>query len=583
VEAVEFIPPPPKPGGPSAGVPSGPAPPLPPPGALQDPLRHPAPGSPAPAVTGRMAAEMSQVIAEAMKQYQAGTIPTSQADVAAWTQKLQEQIRLGLAQLPPSDNGGRRGARAAGNGAAGGGPAQGSGGGTRSVTVLRGNSLSTEVHQNGHPVGQITARINTERLFRAVLGMTRRDRQEIPFAVDADGRLHAPRSSDRTTVESLKLTSGLPAEGTTRRSVNDWVVATRKGPSGATFGIARPLGDELRDLRRVSVRNFGVGFGLIALVFVSSIPLAGGMTRNLRTLMGAVQRLSSGDLSARVPVKSRDEFGTLGAAFNQMAENLAVHERLVVEQGRIRRELELCRLIQNEMLPHQPLRLGLAEVKGVSIPAREVGGDFFNYFALPDGEIAVLVGDVSGKGVGAALLMANVQATLRARLPLEPDLARLADALDRDLEMNTPLEVYSTLFVGIVDTKRRELRYVNAGHNSQFVLRNQGGFERLASTGRPLGLIAGAGYEEIALPLGDGDVLFFYTDGMVEAENEGGEFFGSDRLEQALSTSPRMDVDAVLAHVEETVRAFRGAAELSDDATMMALRFGANQPLHPLV
>jgi serine phosphatase RsbU (regulator of sigma subunit) len=512
-----------------------------------------------------------------MKQYEAGKVPTTPEEVAAWTEKLQQQIRLGLAQLPPTQRGGRSGGGRA--------PA------ARPMTIdtrtasttLKGNALHTDVQQDGQPVGQISARINTELLFGTLLRMTPRDREEIPFAVGADGRLHAPRSSDHATVESLKLTSALPAEGVAVRSVNNWVVATRKDPSGATLGIARPLGNELRDLRRVSLRNFAAGFGLIVLVFVASIPLAGGMTRNLRTLMDGVQRLSSGDLAARVEVKSGDEFGRLGAAFNQMAENLAAHEAVVVKQERLRRELELCRLIQNEMLPHQPLRLGLAEVKGVSIPAREVGGDFFNYFVLPGGEIAVLVGDVSGKGVGAALLMANVQATLRARLPLEQDLAKLADGLDRDLEANTPIEVYSTLFVGIVDTKRRELRYVNAGHNSQFVLRKQGGFERLASTGRPLGLIAGAGYEQVALPLDDGDVLFFYTDGMLEAENEAGEFLGAERLESALASSPGTDVDTILAHVEETVRTFRGSAELSDDATMMALRFGANLPPQALV
>ena len=451
------------------------------------------------------------------------------------------------------------------------------------MTTLKGNALHTDVQQNGQPVGQISARINTELLFGTLLRMTPRDREEIPFAVGADGQLHAPRSTDHATVESLKLTSVLPAEGVAVRSINNWVVATRKDPSGATLGIARPLGDELRGLRRVSLLNFAAGFGLIVVVFVASIPLAGGMTRNLRTLMHGVQRLSAGDLASRVEVKSGDEFGQLGAAFNQMAENLAAHEAVVVKQERLRRELELCRLIQNEMLPHQPLRLGLAEVKGVSIPAREVGGDFFNYFVLPGNEIAVLVGDVSGKGVGAALLMANVQATLRARLPLEQNLAKLADELDRELEANTPIEVYSTLFVGIVDTTRRELRYVNAGHNSQFVLRKQGGFERLASTGRPLGLIAGAGYEQVSLPLDDGDVLFFYTDGMLEAENEAGEFLGTERLESALASSPATDVDTILAHVEAAVRTFRGSAELSDDATMMALRFGANLPPQALV
>ena len=586
VEGLEFTPTPPS--GPSA-VPAAPGSPETPPGpprAPRDPNARPRPGSPAPMMTDKMVSNTAVLITQAMKQYEAGRVPTTPEEVAAWTEKLQQQIRLGLAQLPP----GQRGARSGGG--RGPGPwaittdtaaAQSPDSPTRSVTTLKGNALHTEVQQDGQPVGQISARINTELLFGTLLRMTPRDREEIPFAVSADGRLHAPRSTDHATVVSLKLTSNLPAEGTAVRSVNNWVVATRKDPSGATLGIARPLGDELRGLRQVSLLNFAAGFGLIVVVFVASIPLAGGMTRNLRTLMHGVQRLSSGDLTARVEVKSSDEFGSLGAAFNQMAANLAAHEAVVVKQERLRRELELCRLIQNEMLPHQPLRLGLAEVKGVSIPAREVGGDFFNYFVLPGGEIAVLVGDVSGKGVGAALLMANVQATLRARLPLEQDLAKLADGLDRELEANTPIEVYSTLFVGIVDTKRRELRYVNAGHNSQFVLRKRGGFERLASTGRPLGLIAGAGYEQISLPLDDGDVLFFYTDGMLEAENEAGEFLGSERLEAALASSPGTDVDTILAHVEDTVRTFRGSAELFDDATMMALRFGANLPPQALV
>jgi serine phosphatase RsbU (regulator of sigma subunit) len=585
VEGLEFTPAPPK--GPAAlpAAPGGPEAPPGPPRPPRDPNARPRPGSPAPMMSDKMVGDAAVLITQAMKQYEAGKVPTSPEEVAAWTEKLQQQIRLGLAQLPPAQRGGRSGG--------GRGPgaraviidtaAQSPGGSTRSVTTLKGNALHTEVQQDGQPVGQISARINTELLFGTLLRMTPRDREEIPFAVGADGQLHAPRSSDHATVESLKLTSALPTEGVAVRSVNNWVVATRKDPSGAMLGIARPLGNELRDLRRVALGNFAAGFGLIVIVFVASIPLAGGMTRNLRTLMDAVKRLSAGDLAARVEVKSGDEFGRLGAAFNQMAENLAAHEAVVVKQERLRRELELCRLIQNEMLPHQPLRLGLAEVKGVSIPAREVGGDFFNYFVLPGGEIAVLVGDVSGKGVSAALLMANVQATLRARLPLEQDLAKLADALDRDLEANTPMEVYSTLFVGIVDTKRRELRYVNAGHNSQFVLRKQGGFERLVSTGRPLGLIAGAGYEEITLRLDDGDVLFFYTDGLLEAENEAGEFLGTERLESALESSPATDVDTILAHVEEAVRAFRGTADLFDDATMMALRFGANLPPQALV
>jgi sigma-B regulation protein RsbU (phosphoserine phosphatase) len=296
------------------------------------------------------------------------------------------------------------------------------------------------------------------------------------------------------------------------------------------------------------------------------------MTQHVSSLSEGVQQLAGGDFKARVPVRSRDEFGALAAGFNRMASDLERHQMLVVEQGRLRRELELSRLIQNEMLPREPLRLGTAEIKGVSIPAREVGGDFFNYFALPDGRLALLVGDVSGKGVSAALLMANVQATLRARLPLETELARLADGLDREIDANTPRGVYLTLFLGILDVQRGLLTYVNAGHNPQFVIKTHEGIRALSSTGLPIALLPGKGYTESSIEIAPGDLLFFYTDGLVETENERGDMFGAEQLQALLSAEHEQGIDAVLERVERAVREFRGGAELFDDATMMALR-----------
>jgi sigma-B regulation protein RsbU (phosphoserine phosphatase) len=289
-------------------------------------------------------------------------------------------------------------------------------------------------------------------------------------------------------------------------------------------------------------------------------------------LSDGVRQLASGDFRARVPVRSKDEFGSLAAAFNQMAEDLERHQVLVVEQERLRRELELSRLIQTQMLPRAGLRLGPAEIRGVSIPAREVGGDFFNYFVLPDGRLALLVGDVSGKGVSAALLMANVQATLRARLPLETDLATLAEGLDREIDKTTPRGVYFTLFIGILEIDGRTLRYVNAGHNPQFVLRGDGGIVPLTSTGLPIALFPEHGYREASIDINPGDLLFFYTDGLVETENETGEMFGAERLQALLTADRSAGIDTVLEHVEQVVRTFRGRTEPFDDATMMALR-----------
>jgi serine phosphatase RsbU (regulator of sigma subunit) len=434
--------------------------------------------------------------------------------------------------------------------------------------AMEDRAVEREVTRAGKVVGKVNARVNVDRMLTAVLSDARRDRGEIPFALDQKRRVYTPRLADRTTLHSLGV-AGAPAGS---RPDRDWIVVTRRDPSGVTFGIARPVGDALAEIRRTAGRNLGIGLGVIGLALIGIVPLSGRMTRNLTSLTEGVRRLATGDFTARVPVRSRDEFGQLAASFNQMAKDLEANQTLVVTQERLQRELELCRQIQTEMLPHEPLRLGFAEVRGVSIPAREVGGDFFNYFALDGGQIALVVGDVSGKGVGAALLMANIQATLRARLPLEQDLARLVDALDGEIERTTPRGVFCTLFLGILDTASRTLRYVNAGHNPQFVLRASGGLERMGATGLPVGLFAGHGFEERNLALADGDFLFFYTDGAVETENDGGESFGADRLEALLLAEHGRGIDDVLAGVEGAVRRFRGQAEPLDDATMMALK-----------
>jgi serine phosphatase RsbU (regulator of sigma subunit) len=449
----------------------------------------------------------------------------------------------------------------------------------RHKMMITKGELDVDVEREGKVVGKVNARVNLGRVLGSVLALTRTDEGEVPFAVDPDGRLYTARDDHRRRLEALDVAGSGGAgthEGVTTQG--DWVIVTRRDQSGVVFGLARPLGDPLREIRRASVRNLALGLGVIGLALVGMIPLSGGMTRNLSRLTDGAHRLARGDFSVRVPVRSGDEFGQLAQSFNQMAAGLESHQKLVVEQERLHRELELCRRIQTEMLPRTPLRLDLAEVKGISIPAREVGGDFFNYFVLPEGDLALVVGDVSGKGVSAALLMANIQATLRARMPLERDLARLVDTIDREVDASTPGGVYVTLFVGILDHERKVLRFINAGHNPQFVLRAGGGLDRMPSAGLPVGLFAGHGYTEREMALGEADLLFFYTDGMVETENESGEMFGAERLEALLGEATRDNVDEILDRIEQAVRRFRGSADLFDDATMMALRLGHPAP-----
>jgi sigma-B regulation protein RsbU (phosphoserine phosphatase) len=186
------------------------------------------------------------------------------------------------------------------------------------------------------------------------------------------------------------------------------------------------------------------------------------------------------------------------------------------------------------------------------------------------------VGDVSGKGMPAALLMANLQATLRSRLPMEDDLAALARHLDDEIHAASSRTTFVTLFLAVLECGGEALRYVNAGHNPPFLLRAGAEPVTLGPTGRPLGLLPGGGYEEERVALAPADLLFLYTDGLTEAENAAEEPFGEARLVAALREAARDGVDGVLRHVEEAAARFRGATEAADDATLLAIRFGTH-------
>jgi serine phosphatase RsbU (regulator of sigma subunit) len=441
--------------------------------------------------------------------------------------------------------------------------------------ALSGNRLNIRREQNGI-VRQINAEVNLPDLLSTVFSATTRDRNEVPFAVDTEGRVYTTAPEDRKTIEALGGEFLRPGAKPATTRLPEWIVVTTADPtgSGLRFGIARPVGDALSELRTTAARTAGLGLLFIAVTLIGVVPLSAGLTRSLSRLNEGVHRIAAGDFAARVPVTTQDEIGKLARAFNQMAEDVEKHERVALQQERFKRELELGRQIQNDMLPQAPLQVGRAELQGVSVAAGEVGGDFFNYFETGTGQVALLVGDVSGKGVGAALLMANIQASLRARLTLGQNLTALAEGIDRQIQADTPEPVYATLFVAILDPATRVLRYVNAGHNPPYLLHTDARVERLEASGLPVGLLAGRGYTEQEVQLARGDVVFCYTDGCVEAENETGVMFGADALERALVSAGTSSADALLRRMEETLRAFRGAREPSDDATMMVVTVG---------
>jgi serine phosphatase RsbU (regulator of sigma subunit) len=410
-------------------------------------------------------------------------------------------------------------------------------------------------------------------LLSPMLSEARREEGSIPFAIDAERRLYAPSQADLDRLYGLGVAPAPAGSQPLPGDRGDWLVVNeRHAASGVSVGVAQPLGEALRELRRTAARNLSYGLAAAALALLGIVPLARALTQPLAALTQAAQRLSRGERNVQVSVPRGAELGRLAAAFNRMASDLERNQQRLLEQERLRKELEISRHIQEELLPREPARFPFAEVAGTSIPARQVGGDFFNYFPLSDDEAVVLVGDVSGKGVPAAILMANLQATLRARLAHEHDLARLAESLDRELGGEEPAQSYLTLFLAVIDGRAGWLRYVNAGHVTPLLVRPGGGLERLEATGRPLGLLPGAGYEERRLQVAEGDVLFLFTDGLVDAENASGESFGAEQVERLLTTAGDRSAARLLACVESALLHHRGPSEASDDATIVALR-----------
>lgn len=411
-------------------------------------------------------------------------------------------------------------------------------------------------------------------LLKLVVSEAGRDDQGIPFAVDAEGRLYAASDAALATLQGLGLAPASRPAGAAVVDPDDWVVVSqRQDSSGITVGVARPLDSAVRQIRRTAARNLAYGLGVVALALLGILPLSRRLTRHLAVLTDGAERLGQGDLDVRVPVPHGLELRRLATTFNRMAHDLKQNQERLLEQERLRKELEIGRRIQGELLPREPARFDFAEVAGVSLPAREVGGDFFNYFALPEERAVALIGDVSGKGVPAALMMASLQATLRARLGIDSDLARLAADLDGELLSTGPRRAYLTLFVAVLDRRGRRLRYVNAGHGRQFLLRGAGGLEGLESSGRPLGLLPGGSYEERTLPVERGDTLLLFTDGLIEAEDARGEEFGVERLERlVMEAASQGSAAELLARVEAALREHLGGLEARDDATLVALR-----------
>lgn len=253
-----------------------------------------------------------------------------------------------------------------------------------------------------------------------------------------------------------------------------------------------------------------------------------------------------------------------------LREQLAVGRRKRVAKN----ELAEARAIQQHLLPRQSLRQGNCEWACVWQPAREVGGDYCELMPLDERHVAFGIGDVAGKGMPAALLMANLQAAVKANEAVRQQPQQLVTAVNRLISQNVTANKFITFFYAVVDTVSQQLTYVNAGHNAPLLLRANGRVERLTAGGVVLGVLPDQQFAQATITLQPGDQVLLFTDGISEAENDAGEEFGEARLAQLGLNHSAWDSYALLQRIQERVAAFH-QAEDRDDRTMMLLQVKA--------
>jgi phosphoserine phosphatase RsbU/P len=341
-------------------------------------------------------------------------------------------------------------------------------------------------------------------------------------------------------------------------------------------------------------------FALIEFVaLVIGTQLTRTVTGAIAQLYDATKYINRGNFSHRIPVESHDQIATLANSFNSMTTSIETLIEEQKEKQRLENELVIAHEVQSQLFPQEISQLARLEVHGFCRPARTVSGDYYDFLKLDSERLVVAVGDISGKGISAALMMATIHSAVRAyslqdipalREPVavaagsvsgrplgsgfsgpEVSPAALLGLLNRQIFASTPAEKYATLFFGIYHATDRRLTYSNGGHLPPVILGEDGSIRRLDRGGTVVGLFESVSYEESSTPLRPGEIFLAYSDGVTEPENDFGEF-GEKRLVDLV----RENLDLPLPRISEIVTAavdnWIGGNEQPDDVTLVLAR-----------
>jgi sigma-B regulation protein RsbU (phosphoserine phosphatase) len=359
------------------------------------------------------------------------------------------------------------------------------------------------------------------------------------------------------------------------------------------------LGDYAKGVEYILL-SIAIVFAIIELL---ALFIGTKLTRSITSAVGqlyeATKHINRGDFSHRITVQSSDQLATLANSFNSMTTSI---EKLVQEQKekqRLEGELVIAQEVQAQLYPKLITQLESLEVHGFCRPARTVSGDYYDFLALNSDKLMLAVGDISGKGISAALLMATIHSAVRAysiedrsvlrepatvgaaggsRLMLASGLrgteaspAALLTLLNHQLYESTPAAKYATLFLGIYDGATRRLTYTNGGHLPPILISEDGSSRLLSCGGTVVGLFDNLSFPEATVQLRPGDVLVAYSDGVTEPENDYGEF-GEERMIQLVRENRHLPLERITEIVTASVLDWIGDNEQPDDVTLVLAR-----------
>ncbi|MCY1527360.1 stage II sporulation protein E [compost metagenome] len=363
--------------------------------------------------------------------------------------------------------------------------------------------------------------------------------------------------------------------------------SARFSPLGWTLVTAVPESDLTAPARTLLNRQALIFAGMMLVALVCAWLVAARIVRPLETLTRYARQLPEQDLTAAasvpaniaaLPDKHKDEVGRLAASFlfmnDKLRENVARLMRETTARERFESELNIARAIQLGLLP-VPLSnttRDQIDLNAVMLPAKEVGGDLYDYFTLPDGRLCLAIGDVSDKGVPAALFMAVTRTLIRATAEDETDPALMMQKINNRLSENNPNMMFVTLLLGVLDLTTGELQWANAGHLPPAVIGADGAVRLLEGRSGPAcGVQEDLEYRGLSAVLAPGEVLVGYTDGITEAVDPNNAQYGDPRLLAVLSNPPVPSAN-LSKRLLEDVQAFADGAEQSDDITLIVIR-----------